>query len=697
MLGLVSWQDAVPLGGAGVRGRGNTMDHAAGTGLIGAAFAVARSYQPGLLTRASRDQAIITGITSAGAYGVFSAGDSILGAIASRVSRTEEARPSARLLVAGVTGAASAGVALALPWKEHESSRRAVVRLVGQTTAAIAAASAVTTAANGRTPGISRTTVLAAAVAVGVGSWLSLKPWEQRYGSVVEGPAPGAIDADGHYFQEDRAREVSPAQSAAIGLGVAAVTYGLARGESALTGALAKAATIVIGGEPQDHRMLGRVTSAALTVGTVWFGVARVSALLSKGGGAVEPGMSTRPQAPEITGSPASGIEWTKVTREGARWLGMTLQPENIASVMGVDKAMQPIRVYASLDMTHDDEERARILLAEIDRTKALERKAFALFSPTGSGYVNYVACETFEYLMLGDCASAAIQYSVLPSALSLTRVPTGTGQTAMVLRGIAERLMAMPADKRPKVFLFGESLGSQVCEEIFRGTGMFGLEGTGVDAALWIGTPAATQWRKQIWGTRTVAEAPAVGPGAAYLPRNLEDWRALPAEQRQQAKFVLLMNGDDPIPKFGAEVAWRKPDWLGPDHTRPLGSPRGTRWLPGMTCLTTFFDMQNALVPTPGIFAEGGHDYRDVLPQAILETWKLNATDAQMVSINAALRQRELAWELYRDWTSAVAKPADKVAEAKAKVLKIASTYTGRTIDETELQRIINEGLQPA
>ena len=153
MCGYVSWQDAVLLGGAGVRGRGNTMDHAAGTGLIGAAFAVARSYQPNLLTRASRDQAIITGVTSAGAYGVFSAGDSILGAIASRVSRTEEARPSARLLVAGVTGVASAGVALALPWKEHENSRRAVVRLVSQTTAAIAAASAVTTAPGSDTSG----------------------------------------------------------------------------------------------------------------------------------------------------------------------------------------------------------------------------------------------------------------------------------------------------------------------------------------------------------------------------------------------------------------------------------------------------------------------------------------------------------------------------------------------------------------
>lgn len=672
------------------------MDHAAGTGLIGAAFAVARSYQPNLLTRASRDQAIITGVTSAGAYGVFSAGDSLLGAVASRFSGTEDASARARLLVAGVTGAASAGAALALPWREHESSRRAVGRLVAQTAAAVSAASVLTTAANGRNPSLSRKAAFAAAAAVGVGSWLSLKPWQQRPGSAVDEALPGAIDANGQHFLEDRAREVSPAQSAAIGLGVAAVTYGFAFGESALTGALARGATVIVGGEPQDHRMLGRMASAGLTIGTAWFAVAKVSALLSKGGGAVEPGMRTPPTAPEITGSPASGLDWAKVTREGARWLGMTLQPENIASVMGVEKAMQPIRVYASLDMTHDDEERARILLSEIDRTRALERKAFALFSPTGSGYVNYVASETFEYLMLGDCASAAIQYSVLPSALSLTRVPTGTAQTLMVMRGIAERLMAMPAEKRPKVYLFGESLGSQVSEDMFRGTGVLGLEGTGIDAALWIGTPAATQWRRELWGTRSVADAPEVGPGAVYLPRNLVDWRNLPQEQREQVRYLLLMNGDDPIPKFGSEVAWRKPDWLGPDDRRPFGAPHGTRWLPGMTVLATFFDMQNALVPTPGIFSEGGHDYRDVLPQAIRETWGLEATDEQMIKVNEVLRQRELAWELYRDWTSALAKPADKVDEAKAKVLKTASKYTGRSIDEAALQKIIDEGLQP-
>ena len=672
------------------------MDHASGTGLVGAAFAVARSYQPNLLTRASRDQAIITGVTSAGAYGVFSAGDSLLGAIASRISRTEDASESARLLVAGVAGAAGAAAAVALSWREHESHKRAAGRLIAQTAAAVSAASAITTIANGRTPGLSRKEALAAAAVVGVGSWLSLKPWAQRPGSYIDSELPGVTAAKGAYFMEDHALEVSPAQSAAIGVGVAAATYGFARAESALTGALAKGATVVIGGEPQDHRMLGRMVAAGLTIGAGWFAVAKVSALLSKGGGAVEPGMTTPPSAPEITGSPASGVDWMKVTREGARWLGMTLTPEGIASVMGVDSAKQPIRVYASLDMAADDEERARMLLAEIDRTKALERKAFALFSPTGSGYVNYVATETYEYLMLGDCASAAIQYSVLPSALSLTKVPTGTAQTAMVMNGIAERLLAMPKNKRPKIYLFGESLGSQVSEDMFKGKGVLGLEGTGIDAALWIGTPSATVWRKELWGQRSVADVPEVGPGAAYLPRALPDWRALPADQREKVRFLLLMNGDDPIPKFGSQLSWRRPDWLGPDDKRPFGAPHGTRWLPGMTFLTTFFDMQNALVPTPGIFAEGGHDYRDVLPSAIRSTWRLDATEDQMAHVNDALRKRELAWELYRDWEAALAKPADKVEEAKAKVLATASKYTSRTIDEAELHAIIDAGLQP-
>ena len=374
----------------------------------------------------------------------------------------------------------------------------------------------------------------------------------------------------------------------------------------------------------------------------------------------------------------------------------MSLPPESINSVMQIKNAKQPIRVYASLEVAVSDEARAQVLLREIDRTKALERKAFAIFSPTGSGDVNYVATETFEYLMQGDCASAAIQYSVLPSALSLTRVDDGTAQTRMVLQGVVERLLAMPAAKRPKFFLFGESLGSQVSEEMFRDLGTMGLLGTELDAALWIGTPAATKWRDQLWGKSQLADAPTVDQSGIYFPRTLRDWIELAPEQNDRIKFLLLQNGDDPIPKFGPQLLWRRPDWLGPAGMRQVGAPKGTHWVPITTYLMTFLDMMNALIPTPGTFSQGGHDYRAVLPKALRDTWCLEASDVQMERVNQALRQRELAWELCRDWAAANVKPAQDVDKAREKVLKDATRYAGYPVNEPILQEIVNSGLNP-
>jgi hypothetical protein len=109
-----------------------------------------------------------------------------------------------------------------------------------------------------------------------------------------------------------------------------------------------------------------------------------------------------------------------------------------------------------------------------------------------------------------------------------------------------------------------------------------------------------------------------------------------------------------------------------------------------------TFLDMLNALVPTPGVFAEGGHDYRTVIPYAHSTTWRLPVTPEQMERVNTALRQRELAWELHRDWTAAEAKPGQDIDKAKAKVLETATKYVGHPVDEAELHSIVSKGLQP-
>ncbi|MDC3376867.1 alpha/beta-hydrolase family protein [Candidatus Nanopelagicales bacterium] len=667
------------------------MDHPARTGLIGAGIALGRSFQPNLLTRGSTDQAVISGVTTAFAYGLYSSGDAVVDSLAARISGQDDPGAAPRLIVAGGMAALGAGAFVGFTWHEHESRARAAARLVGRAIVVGSLASAASSLTGSRAAG--RRWGVAAAATATAASWAGLAPWRAAPGSLIRQDSSDEHHTQGQErFFEDSVREVAPIKMAAIGAGVALGTYGIARGESLLTHGMARIASATLGGKPEDHRALGRLTAFGLSAGAAYLALNRVSAMLTKGGGAVEPGMETPPDKPEITGCPESGLDWKKQTREGARWLAGTLDPTTIDSVMGTSNATQPIRVYASLDIAEDPHERVAVLLNEIDRTKALERAHFALFSPTGSGYVNYVATETYEFLTGGDCASAAIQYSVLPSSFSLGDVSTGVDQTRMVVDGITQRLLAMEPSKRPKFYLFGESLGSQVSEGMFEGTWTYGLPGAKVDHALWIGTPSATTWRKQLWGDRSITEAPDIGPDGIYLPRTIRDWLNLPDEEREQIQYLLLQNGDDPIPKFGSQLIWRRPDWLGPD--RPLGAPINTQWVPGATFLMTFIDMLNALTPTPGVFAQGGHDYREVLPRAISETWRLAATPQQMETMNRVLRERELAWELFRDWAAALAKPADKRDEAKTKTLKKASEWVEHPVDAAELIALVARAL---
>jgi hypothetical protein len=588
--------------------------------------------------------------------------------------------------VDAVALAAGIGITRAVPPREHESPRRALVRLGGGLSAAAAAAGLVSGALErpGRLP--PRGLTLLSALGVGAAAYAATRPRAQRSGAETDDAGSG----------EDVVREVAPGIATGTGIAVTVALLGLARGESALSGLFSRGAARVLGGEAADHRALGRLASFGVSAWVGWLGLSAVTAALQRAGDEFEAAHADPPQVPEVTGSPDSHIPWSAQSREGRRWLSMVLEPEHIRGVMQ-EPAVQPIRVYASLGSAATPEARAEVLLREIDRTKALERSVFALFSPTGSGYVNYVACETLEYLTRGDCASAAIEYSVLPSSLSLTDVPLGTRQTRMVVNGVVQRLLAMPAESRPTFVLFGESLGSQVSEEMFEGASASGPAGIGLDAAVWIGTPAATKWRQQLWGTRSIAVPPRVGPGAVYLPRDITDWHDLPAGERADVRYLLLQNGDDPVPKFAAPLLWRRPDWLGPDDTRPPGVPRGTRWLPVTTFFATFIDLLNALVPTPGDFVEGGHDYRREIPDALRTVWRLDASDAQMARVQQALRERELGWEVKRQWAAAEAKPADKRTGAEQKVEHEVSTWTGTDgADAETIEQIIDADTQP-
>ncbi len=664
------------------------LDVSSRTGFLLGAFYTGLSYQPNLLSRGTRDQAIISGVAASVGYGWGATAHSFLRSTADRIPASQGSRTgriSSGLAVDAIAAAAGFAVTRAVPPREHESSKRALVRLAG---VGLCAAGAAGLGADGLDsmrgrPGFRALSLLSAAGAVAAGYALT-RPGTATRGSM----APGQEVA-----HENVVREVSIPKALVSSAAVTAALMGVARGETMLSGAVARGAARVLGGEPSDHRAIGRLGATGALAGIGWGAVTAANLLLTKAGVGADLAHAQPPDLAEVTGGPGSLIPWEDQTRESRRWLSMVLRKDTIADVVG-EPAQQPIRVYSSLECAETPQQRADLLLAEIDRTHALERSVFALFSPTGSGYVNYVASETLEYLTRGDCASACIQYSVLPSALSLTKVGYATHQTRLLVNGIVERLMAMPVDKRPQFYLFGESLGSQVSEEMFRGQGTTGPNGIGLDAALWIGTPAATAFRDELWGTRTVTEAPEPGPGEFYLPRAIRDWKATSKERLADVRFLLLQNGDDPVPKFGAPLAWKRPAWLGPTSTRPPGSPLHTRWLPVVSFVTTFIDLQNALVPTPGIFQEGGHDYRREIPEAVRTTFRLDIGEDQMTRVQEALRKRELVWEVRRRWVKAEAEPTPKRAEAEAKVQENVATWTGRETGRSDIEDLVNSTL---
>jgi len=129
--------------------------------------------------------------------------------------------------------------------------------------------------------------------------------------------------------------------------------------------------------------------------------------------------------------------------------------------VMQEDPQASPIQVFVGLDSGSTPAERVDLALAEMDRTEAWSRSLLLLVSPTGTGYVNYVATACVQYLTRGDVASVTLQYSKRPSPLSLGKVKAAAEQNRLLWLRIFERVRAMSPADRPKVVLFGESLGA--------------------------------------------------------------------------------------------------------------------------------------------------------------------------------------------------------------------------------------------
>ncbi|HET7800008.1 MAG TPA: alpha/beta-hydrolase family protein [Humibacillus xanthopallidus] len=408
-----------------------------------------------------------------------------------------------------------------------------------------------------------------------------------------------------------------------------------------------------------SHAAFAAVAGAGLNV--LW---TRAMQKVEAGSMTVDPWMQAAPGVwthPLISGDPASLVAWDSLGREGRRHAVTWVRPEavvdppplpdgrvpedlSIPTVMGEPARAQPVQVYVGLDSAAGPVERVELAIAEMDRTDAWSRSMLMLVSPTGTGYVNYVAVAAAQYLTRGDVASVTMQYSKRPSPLSLGKVRAAREQNRLLWLRILERVRRMPPDRRPEVVLFGESLGAHTSQDVLLGWGTLGPQALGIDRALWIGTPAGSKWMHEITGPAR----PDVDPALIAVVNDHEQFVALGEEARATVRYVLLSHDNDGVTRFGLDLLNRRPDWLGPDRPRtehvpgrsPRGIPATMRWRPVTTFFQTLVDMKNAQVA--GSYAPWGHDYRADLPEFVRDVYGLECTDEQMVRVRDAVRRRE-------------------------------------------------------
>ncbi|WP_369812760.1 alpha/beta-hydrolase family protein, partial [Kineosporia sp. R_H_3] len=143
-----------------------------------------------------------------------------------------------------------------------------------------------------------------------------------------------------------------------------------------------------------------------------------------------------------------------------------------------------PVRVYVGQDEAATAAGRAVLAADALARAGAFDRPAILVAVPTGSGWVNQSAVCAVEGLYAGDVASVAVQYSARPSWLAY--LSGGEGARASVRALFAElrrRVDARPPGSRPRLLVYGESLGAWAGLSAFPGSG--GLGG-GAAAAVW-------------------------------------------------------------------------------------------------------------------------------------------------------------------------------------------------------------------
>lgn len=306
-----------------------------------------------------------------------------------------------------------------------------------------------------------------------------------------------------------------------------------------------------------------------------------------------------QPASPMKTGSSASLVRWQEMGVWGRAFVASAPTQAEIAAFAGPD-AMEPIRVYVGLRGAETAHDRAELALGELIRAGAFDRSTLVIVNSTGTGWMDPGAQDTLDFMLGGDVATVAVQYSYLPSVLSLlANAEVGVDQARALFDVIYGYWTALPRDARPKLYVHGLSLGAF---NLQKAVPLVDLLGDPIQGAFWVGSPFFSPiWERIRMGRH--ADSPAWRPryGNGSLARTMNQQGFADGEAPWgPIRLIFLTYGSDAIAVFSFSSAWAPPNWL----AAPLAfdvSPR-LRWFPLVTMLQVAVDTAFALeVPAYG------------------------------------------------------------------------------------------------
>jgi uncharacterized membrane protein len=345
--------------------------------------------------------------------------------------------------------------------------------------------------------------------------------------------------------------------------------------------------------------LLGLIATGALGRGAL----AVANSVFGAKDSSTAPGI-TEPASALRSGSSGSLVPWDTLGRQGRTFVASGPTTAEISKFTG-KQAMEPIRVYAGLKSAPSIGQEADLVVRELDRTGAFDRKVLVVVTTTGTGWVNPDIIDPLEYMYGGDTAVAAIQYSFLPSWITFL-VNKAPAQEAGrdLFDTVYQRWLQLPQQRRPKLMVFGESLGTFGGEAAFSGTEDIRDRTSGV---LWTGpTNDNTLWTR--FTTNREPGSPEWRPvyekGRTVRFFNAPDELTAPISGWEQPRVAYLQNTSDPIVWWSPQLAFHQPDWLrGPPA--PGVSP-DMHWYP----MVTFWQVAADLALATAVPAGHGHTY---------------------------------------------------------------------------------------